>query len=91
MRRLKVYGWLGWRNECEPAANGNHQTREIVAATSLKEAARIVGEKGPWALNCVCETGNPEEVTLAMSKPGTVFWQPLQHRSGQPWHEAVPR
>lgn len=78
-RQLKVYGWIGWRNECPPAANGNHQTREVVAARSMAEVGRIVGES-PRRLD-MSETGNQGELTVALSAPGTVFWHPLDERA----------
>ncbi len=73
---LKVYGWTGWRNECPPSANGGKQTREIVAARSKAEVYRITGDRvsDHW---CICTTGNEEEIAVAMSNPGTVFWKKL--------------
>jgi hypothetical protein len=74
--KLRVYGWRGWRPECPAAPNGSRQTRDIVAAHSRAEAARIAGEKGPWALDCLEETGNTEEIAQALSEPGVIFWRP---------------
>lgn len=79
MSKLKVYGWQGFRTEC-PGVHG--QTREIVAATSKAAVARIAGAKGPWALFCLCETRNDREIELAMSKPGAIFWTPIDDRDG---------
>ena len=77
MRKLKVYGWQSFRPECRSDNNGNHQTREIVAAPSMAAVARIVGVKYPRQLFNLCETGNPKEHRIAMSEPGVVFWKPI--------------
>ena len=74
---LKVYGWSGWRAEAKPAANGSRQTREIAAAKSVAEILRITGmTRADWKWSGG-ETGNDEEIQLAMSEPGTVFWSEL--------------
>lgn len=72
-RKLKVYGWCGYRIECKLAPNGSRQTREICAAHSIAEIKRIYGVN-PWN---ICETGNEKEISIAMSSPGTIFWIPL--------------
>lgn len=65
---MKVYGWRGHRGK---------QTREIVAARSAAEVRRITGmSRGDWEFSG-CETGNDEEIALAMTKPGIVFWREL--------------
>jgi hypothetical protein len=89
-RKLKVYGWTGYRLECPPAPNGNHQTREVVAAASMAAAARAAGERSPRQMD-MCESGNDEDIAQAMSKPGVVFWRPLNKRDGSPWTEAKKR
>lgn len=73
MRKLKVYTWQGFRREC---SNLHKQTREIVAATSQKAAAAVVGET-PGRLFNLSETHHEGSVAKAMSQPGVVFWQPL--------------
>lgn len=78
--KLKVYRWQGNRHECPPARNGSHQTAEILATTSQKKAAEIAGERGPWALFNLGETGNAESIAQAMTKPGVIFWRPLDSR-----------
>lgn len=85
----KVYGYTGWRHDCPPARNGSRQTREIVAARSAAEAARLFGIS-PWRLRSYgCETGNADEIRVAMSKPGAVFWRPLNERTEfDGWAEA---
>jgi len=87
-RKLKVYGWCGLRYDMAfKAACRSHgreaprfhdiQSREIVAAHSQAEVARIAGAKGPWQLFNLCETGNEAEILLATSKPGTIFYKPI--------------
>lgn len=79
-KKLKVYGWSGFRSE---APGYHHQTREIVAATSKAEVARIVGDKSPRKLVNLSETRNPKEVAVAMSRPGVVFWRGLNDYGGE--------
>lgn len=88
--KVKVYGWQGMRHE----SPGTHrQTREIVAARSKAEVARIAGVKGPNALFNLGETGNAAEIAVATGKPGTIFWRPIDTRdkryveAGQPWDD----
>ena len=75
MRKLTVYGWTGWRNEYQPAPNGNRQTREICAATSKAEIIRFIGPS--YKISEIISTGNAKEIELAMRFPGVVFWRPL--------------
>lgn len=72
--KIKVWG-VGWM--------GTH--RRIVATTSKKRAAELIGTSYYHFNEYASQTGNKEEVELAMSKPETVF----EHRdfSGQPWKE----
>ena len=83
MRKLKVYGWQGWRNECRPAANGSRATREICAAPSAAAVARAAGVSTPARLWCLCETGNTQEVETAMRYPGIILWRPLDDYNGK--------
>ncbi len=88
---MKVYGWQGNRFECPPAANGGHQTREVVAAHSKAEAARLAGVNYPSQLFNLGESGNEHDAKIARSSPGSVFWQPLDFsRGNEEWHEAPP-
>ena len=73
--KLKVYG-IGWMG----------RTRRIVATTSKKKAAELIGTSQYHFSEYGCETGNKREVELAMSKPGTVFEQQNPHHNG-PWRE----
>ena len=74
MRQLKVYG-----------VNLDGRHRGIVAATSMTAASRAFGIKLDHMKQYGGVTGNDEEVSLAMRRPGTVF---KQHYSvGSPWVE----
>ena len=84
-RELKVYGWNGFKTG--HGLGFHNQTREIVAAKTKTEAATLGGfttRGGKLSLRTfnewACETGNAEEVKQAMSKPGGVFWHPLDER-----------
>lgn len=77
IRVRKVYGWLGWRSECLPSANGSQQTREVVAALSQAAAARAFGCSMSSFKRYGGETGNVEELRIAFTKPGVVFWKKL--------------
>jgi hypothetical protein len=87
VKKLKVYGWIGWRNECPLAPNGSMQTREIVSARSKGEAAKLAGKSGPWRTWDLCETRNYDEMLQARSEPGMIFWHPLHERPVQ-WRRA---
>lgn len=86
-RPLKVYGWMGWRLPREfqaafPDSPHRHgQTRECTAAHSKAEVMRIGGGRKSDYFN-LGETGNPQAVEAALSEPGVIFWQPLDHRGG---------
>ncbi len=80
MKPLKVFGWQSFRAECPPAPNGNLQTREIVAARSKAEVIRIADKKYTYELFNLGETGNSLELELALSKPGVIFWTPINDR-----------
>ena len=71
MKKLKVYGWCGHRLECPEY---HKQTREIVAAPSMAAAARAAGKNNARQLWNCCETGNAQEIKVAMKEPGVVFW-----------------
>ena len=72
MSELKVYGWVSFR--------GRTQTREVVAAHSLTEVARLAGYKRPSQLFQISSTGNGPEIAAAMQAPGIIFWHPLDER-----------
>jgi hypothetical protein len=72
MRPLQVYGWISFR--------GRTQAREIVAARSQAEVARLAGVSRPGQLFNLSDTGNAPEIAQAMAEPGAVFWHPLDER-----------
>ena len=75
--KLKVWG-VGWMG----------RSRRIVAATSKKRAAELVGTSLYHFNEYASETANRTEFELAMSKPGTVFEQRCEYSySYSPWEE----
>ena len=76
---LKVYGWGGCRSGV--------QTREIVAARSMAEAARLSGHRSPREMWNMCETGNAIEIAIAMyyHARGCVCWRPLDEYDPLAW------
>ncbi len=91
MRKLKVYGWSGWRNELPPRPNGSLQSREIVAAANIS-VARALGARtnhgSAPARSEISETGNRGEIAKAMSRPGAVFFRCLDAHEEDPWIQA---
>jgi hypothetical protein len=81
MSALKVYGWSSF--------SGRTQTREIAAAHSLAEVARLAGYRRPTQLFQLGVTANGPEVAQAMEHPGVVFWRPLDERSAS-WRRRTP-
>ena len=59
------------------------RSRKIVAVTSQKAAAKAMGVSLYFFQAYGCETGNKEEIDLAMSSIGDVFEQ--SHKPGSPW------
>jgi hypothetical protein len=73
--RLKVYSWQGYRASASRAsASGSGATREIVAAKSKADAARLAGEDHPRRMFNLHETGNDVEIQVALARPGVVHW-----------------
>jgi hypothetical protein len=70
---IKVYGWQGWRPESPASPNGGHQTREILATTSVAAVLRITGISRADYSYEGDTTGNPEEIAQAMSDPGVNY------------------
>lgn len=83
MAKLNVYGWLGPFPQGFPKPEHRRhvvQSRTVVAATSLTEVMRVGGFKRSF-LPYVGETKNDVEVAIAMSKPGTKFFEDsLNHK-----------
>lgn len=67
MARLKVWGGLVMR------PGSQRQVRVVIAATSQKEAARLVCVKLHELRRYWSETGNPGQIKAAMSMPGVPF------------------
>jgi hypothetical protein len=90
MKQLKVYGWTGYRTEAEASPNGMQQTREIVAATSVAQVMRISGKTRHYLTNYGGETGNTEELRVALAEPGIIFWTELtdSRRDVQQWRRS---
>ena len=79
-KKLRVYSWQSFRREANIEGNHHGQTREIVAATSKAEAARIARSTVGRLFN-LGETGNSSELEAALTDPGVVYWKPLNiHR-----------
>ena len=79
-KKLKVYGFTMNRHEAIRAANGNQQTRNVVAAHSVAEVLRLSGMTRSDYNWRGCETGNADEIAVAMAEPGVVFWVELDMR-----------
>ena len=78
--KLKVWG-VGWM--------GTH--RRIVATTSKKKAAELIGTSFYHFNEYACTTANDEEIYVAMSKPETVFESKNTCRGGEPWKEIIKK
>lgn len=87
MRPLKVYGWQDRRLEAE---GWHKQTREIVAARSQAEAARLAGYTRPGQMFNLGETRNEQEIATATAQPGVVFWRGLDAYT-EPWRAGQRR
>lgn len=76
-RKLKVFGWRFFRRGA--------QTREIMAAPTIKAVREAAGlSRRDWEFSG-CETGNKEEVEQAMGTPGVVFYREINARDGSEW------
>jgi len=69
--KLKVFGSI-------TAINGK-RCRTIVAATTQKEAAELIGISSYEFHTYWCETGNEQELKVALAKPNTVFYTDTEH------------
>lgn len=81
---LKVYAWSSFRRS---APGPHHQTREIVAARSMAAVARMTGHLDYRSIHNLCETGNAEEIKVALAKPGVIHWRGLNEYGGE-WRAA---
>lgn len=64
------------------------QTRDIVAAHSVAEVLRIANIPRSVYNWSGSETSNTEEVELAMSKPGVLFYKPINAQGNDEYKEA---
>lgn len=66
MAKLKVFGGL-------MSGRGKTQVRTIIATTSKKRAAELLGVTIGTINNFWCVTGNQIETTIALANPEVVF------------------
>jgi hypothetical protein len=78
------------------------QSRLLAAVPSRAAAARLFDTSSRQLATWGSESGNPHDVAVALSAPGTVFWQPLAARYkdgrsavyvplGEPWTDDATR
>lgn len=76
-RELKVFGMIiaSFGGEAQRLGSRQHirQIRAVVATTTKKEAIEKLGITATDARDHLGETGNEQEIKIAMSKPGQVF------------------
>lgn len=83
MSPLKVYGWSGFA-----AGVGGGQQRIIVAARSFAEVRRLCDASSAigWpGRDWMDETGNENDIAVAIAQPGIFFAQPLNPIDGRDW------
>jgi hypothetical protein len=80
MRALKVYRWQSFRIECP---TNHRQTKEVVAARSKTEAARLAGFDRPSQMFNLAEACSDLEIKVAMQSPGTVYWTPIDNYNNE--------
>jgi hypothetical protein len=85
--KLRVYGTTLMVKE---VVHRNKQARCVVAAASLKEAARLFEVSLYHARGYCSETGNAEELRQALAHPGVVWWHELDEYQDVVWHERKP-
>ncbi len=87
-RPLRVFGYTMARSGSDPIAEyypdiGRcSQLTAVVAAKTQKEAMVLFGISAHEANGYMGETGNPEQIETAMSKPGQVFARPIDEHKG---------
>lgn len=79
---LKVYGFLISRADAIYGPNGSQQTRNVVAAHSIAEVLRLANITRTDFNWSGAVTGNLNEIAIAMTEPGVVFWVELDMRTG---------
>lgn len=86
---MKVYGWIDSTNKEWAERPWVHQVRCIIEAPSMAHIARVMEVNSPASLFNLSETGNADEIALATSKPGVIFWRHLDDVNGD-WKEGRP-
>lgn len=76
--KLKVWGTAVIRHRC-PGCSPHGQVRAVVAARSRSAAAKAFQISDRELKNYGSPTGNEEEIRMAMSKPGTVFFRSMDY------------
>lgn len=84
-RTLKVYGWIDipHLDKDHPITKDHRfrahrcQLRAVIAAHSQAEAAKLTGHDRPSQMFNLCETGNVQEIAVAMAQPGVQFIAPM--------------
>lgn len=88
MRKMTTYSWQGWRQECPPAANGGHSTREVARVPSKAALYRLMPDSKPSDFFNLHETHSRAELELVEFTPNIILWRPLDHRGPGGWHVA---
>lgn len=71
---MKVYGGNSFRH--------GKQIRVIAAVKSQAEFSRLTRFTRGYIRDYCCETGNKLELEVANSRPGVLFWCPLDNHHG---------
>lgn len=85
--------WAGWTTRpigAPPHPHGRRgtQVQFVVAATSQKKAAALLGCTLGFLRDYGSETGNEDDLAQALSEPGVVFWREMDDQSRGIWRKA---
>jgi hypothetical protein len=89
---FKVFCWTSYMRG--PRNPGHHsQASYLVAAKTKKQAAEIAGTKPSDMWNCSTHTDTSafNGVKVALAKPETLLWRPLNDFSANSWFEYDPK
>lgn len=79
MKALKVYGWTSFYPPGFGPPGRQRNCRCFVAAASKAEVYRLTGKK-PHDFYEVVESGNEQELEVALGEPGVVFiWDAVNY------------
>lgn len=87
-KKLKVYGMLLWIPRLPSeyrASNGGCQKRVVIASTSWNKVCKHLNITMSAARFNGCETGNKEEIELALANPEKAFYQIGYTKNGCIW------